>query len=174
MLSSSSAGPYKPDMPMQPRPSADTFGPVPPSCRVSMRSTSPGGAPRYQDRPIGGSTIPGCGADDSAEWGHGPNRARRPAAEPTVAARAGPRGPTARRPAAHTRTAARRGRRPGVHLDRLLHAPRAGARAEPVGRRALGAGARPADDRRRAGSPVPARRAATAVAARPIDAREPG
>src|SRR4051812_26246865 len=69
MLSSSSAGPYKPDMPMQPRPSADTFGPVRPSCRVSMRSTSPGGAPRYQDRPIGGSTIPGCGADDSAEWG---------------------------------------------------------------------------------------------------------
>ena len=36
MLSARSLGPYMPDMPMQPRPTIETFGPVLPSLRVIM------------------------------------------------------------------------------------------------------------------------------------------
>src|SRR5947209_7978520 len=38
MLSARSAGPYMPDMPMQPRPRAETSGPVDPSLRLTMAS----------------------------------------------------------------------------------------------------------------------------------------
>src|ERR1700687_4467997 len=40
MLSARSAVPYMPDMPMHPRPMADTIGPVDPSCRLSMTISS--------------------------------------------------------------------------------------------------------------------------------------
>src|SRR5690242_12468937 len=67
MLSARSDGPYMPDMPIAPRPRAETVGPVLPRVRVSMggssfvgdRASVRAAAPASRGRRIQGLVVPG-------------------------------------------------------------------------------------------------------------------